>query len=125
MTKEKATELYHGGGVPVVSDLDGDWQVGMWRWWRFMRHDIKVIRDGAGYNLYRVLGCIPVKWGKFTVVQQSDCLELIYKNGTVIDRLRTHASRDGFMLGLFNTVIDGKPVVSKEPFTLTLLNEKV
>lgn len=124
MTRNEAIAYYQGGKIPKIRDLDGRWKVTMWRWWKFMRKDVKVITDGKGYNLYYIFHFIPVKWGKFTLVQQSDCVELIYKNGAVIDRVREHHYHPSIKIGMFNAEVSDVTVkVTNEPFTLTRIKE--
>jgi hypothetical protein len=113
MTRQDAERLYGRGRVPQISDLAGTWQVTMWRKWKFMRRDRKVVLGDKGHNVYYLFKFIPIKWGKFSVRECSTCLRLLYSNGLVIDYLRLHPDRNDIMLGLFN---------GGELFALTLIN---
>ena len=118
MTRQQAIDLYKRGRTPEVADLEGTWQVRMWRWWRFMRRDRKVINGNTGHNVY-YLCFIPVRWGGFKVEKERDRLTLVYDNGVVIDYLRLHPHNRDIMIGQFNKTVGGRTIVSKEPFTLT------
>lgn len=119
MTKKEARILYDIGRPPEIAHLNGTWQVVMWKKWKWMRYDSKVIKDGKGHNVYHVFGRFDVKWGRFTVEKEAGYLKLVYKNGMIKDRLRWHPTNSNIMIGRFNQRLAGVDIVTDEPFTLT------
>jgi len=96
MNRRGCESLYRRGRTPAIEQLEGTWKVRMWGWYRIMRLDRKVIKGNRGYNVF-----LCFRWGKFTVRQLDDALELRYDKGGIVDYLRLHPDRDDVMLGEF------------------------
>lgn len=118
MTADTVLSLFPKGRPLTVEELDGEYQVTMWGWYRFMCRDRKIIQKGQGFNLYRLFGKVVVRWGAFGLhAKEAGAVELVYRNGKVIDELRKHPTDDDILLGLYNKIVHGgcKPGI---PFSL-------